>query len=97
MGHIPIIMIDWVQFNHYRSTFSFLQDTLPDTNFSIWKWVFACMNLIKEHLKKEWNAGSVYILRHTRNVVIVTCNDSHAFRLFLIMFCKMIDYSFSFQ
>ena len=37
--------------------FVLFQDNLPSCSFTFWKWVFACLNLIRMRLKMEWKDG----------------------------------------
>ncbi len=34
-----------------------LQDNMANCSFTFWKWVYACLNLIKSRLKDEWKKG----------------------------------------
>jgi len=53
----------------------FLKESLPNTNFSLWKWVYACLNLIRESLSKEWEKGLImgFVSRDRANILLSKC------------------------
>jgi len=61
----------------------FMKERLDGCGFSLWNWVYACLNLIKHNLSKEWEKGLImgFVSRNKATELLERCdNDTFLLR-----------------